>query len=247
MDVDFDPTTNNNSRKSKSKRNTDLESSKLSLHSSSTSSSTTSRLESNRNSTIKEIPIIDLIDNNSSLNNQLYLQELTTFNHNSDHEFDIDENMSSLLVSQLDRSTKLEYEKSLYNKLYFLIHKCAFCYYTKNQNILYKNHASIECTLFEEYKQNIESFRLLIQRLFAKNEHSRPNLVCSECFVPLTLCFRLRKNLTYTKRLNNCFLSADLLCYFYIIFKFKPDLLPLQFTIYTNSEQALKQFAVYLI
>ncbi len=69
INVNFDSIVNNNSRKFKSKRNTNLESSKLFLYSSSISSSTTSRLKLNRNSTIKEILIIDLIDNNSSLNN----------------------------------------------------------------------------------------------------------------------------------------------------------------------------------
>ena len=66
----------------------------------------------------------------------------------------------------------------------------------------------------------------------------------------LTICFRIRQSLNkllnFNKKLNICFVTNEIFCYFYLIFYYQKSLLFLQFTIFTNYDEILLLFESFL-
>ena len=184
----------------------------------------------------------------SNSNNQELLNELTTLsNDNIEPDSNFDEETINILEL---RTEKFEFEKKLYSKLYFLINKCAFCYYVDNKNQNYKNHNSTTCRIYQRFLKQIRNFEIITRRNFNNDRKEKFQSICSKCFMPLTICFRFRRNLNQTfnssKRLNICFLKREIFCYLYLIFHYQQSLLSLQFSIFTNYKETLLKYADFL-
>ena len=186
--------------------------------------------------------------NTSLFNNESYNNSKNFIDDNNDYDSNLDEETIDILQS---RTMKLEFESKLKSKLYFLMKNCAFCYYVDNKKKHLKNHSSTTCDLFQNFSNKIEKFQKSAQKNANDDKRSnKSDLICYECFMPLTICFRIRQSLNRSlnsnKRLNICFVTDEIFCYFYLVFHYQKSLLSLQFTIFTNYDETLLLFERFL-
>ena len=95
-------------------------------------------------------------------------------------------------------------------------------------------------------KKKINEFRKMSQKEYISNENDSHHEICSQCFMNITICMRIRFLYKNTWKLTNCDITNELFCYLYVFFHYHKELLSLQFTIFSNYEQTLKKYAIFL-
>ena len=115
-------------------------------------------------------------------------------------------------------------KNDVYKKLYKLTYRCVFCKLHNELN--YRNHSSSLCSKYKRQFKHAYKERSKAQRFYTNTlyQNRKYQLICAECFISHSICFRYREEESHLKNNSRCILANDLFCYLFVIDFYKKNL-----------------------